>query len=56
MWLYEEEPIKVSYHSAKFGGCRSCGSEDLMILVCHVILKGHMIKGSCGFMGRGPSK
>ena len=31
--------MKVSYHSAKFGGSgRLCGSEDIMILVCHMIL------------------
>ena len=37
IWLYRREPIKVSYHPAKFGGHRHCGSGDIMILVCHVI-------------------
>ena len=29
--------ITVSYHPAKFGGRRHCGSGDIMILVCRVI-------------------
>ena len=31
-----------------------CGSEDIMILVCHVVLQGYVMKGSCDFMGRSP--
>ena len=27
----------VSQHSAKFGGYRHCGSDDIIILVCHGI-------------------
>ena len=27
------------------------GSEDIMVLVCHVILKEKVLKGSCDFMG-----
>ena len=30
--------IKVSHYHAKFGGHRQSGSEDIMFLVCHVIL------------------
>ena len=44
----------ISYHPAKFGGHRHCGSGD-MILV-YVILQDQVIKGSCDFMGRSPSK
>ena len=46
MWLYRQEPIKVSHHLTKFGSHRYCGSGDLMILVCHVIFQDHVIKGS----------
>ena len=41
--LYGQEPIKVSYHPAKFGGHRHTGSEDI-ILVCQVISQDHVIK------------
>ena len=32
------------------------GSRDIIALVSHVTLQDHMIKGSCDFMGRSPSK
>ena len=44
----------VSYHPAKFGGHQQCGSGDIMILVCHVISYGHVIKGLCDLIGRSP--
>ena len=46
----------VSFQSASFGGYRHCSSEDIMILVCHVILQNRVIKGSCEFMGKTPSR
>ena len=49
-------PMKASYHSAKFGGHQHCGSGDIVVLVCHVILQDHMINGSCDFMSRSPSR
>ena len=33
MWLYEQESIKESYHPAKFGGHRHCGSVYIIFLV-----------------------
>ena len=45
-------------HPDKLPSCEiwwHCGSEDIMILVCHVILQGHLIKKSSDFMGRSPS-
>ena len=45
----------MSYHSAKFGGHRHSCSGEKMVLVCHVILKDHGIKGSCDFMSGSPS-
>ena len=38
--------LKVSHHPAKFGGHWYCGSGDIKILVCHVILQDHMKKGA----------
>ena len=46
----------VSYHPAKFGSHSHSGSEIIMILVCHVILQNHMIKGSCSFIGGVPHR
>ena len=34
---------------------RRCGSEDVMVLVCHVILQDHVTKRFCDFMGRSVS-
>ena len=33
-----EEPLKVSQHPVMFGCHRHCGSREVMVLVCHVIL------------------
>ena len=41
----------MSNHYLKFGGHRHCSSEDIMVLICHVILQEHVIKASCNFMG-----
>ena len=46
--------MKVSRHSARFGGHRHCGSGDRLVLVCHVISENHVIKGSCDFKSRSP--
>ena len=58
----------VGHHPVKFVYDRLCGSRGIMFLICHVISKGHvnqvcqvllqdhMIKGSCDFMGRSPSR
>ena len=54
MSVYRLESLKVSSHSAKFGGHRHCGSGDIFILVCRIILQYHLIKGLCGFMVRVP--
>ena len=50
------QPIKVSYLSAKCRGHRPSGSEDIMVVVCYVILQNHAIKQSYKFMGRSPSR
>ena len=48
--------MKISYHHAKFGSDKHCGSGDIMILVCHVISHKQVIKGSCNFISRSPSR
>ena len=60
IWLYGQVPIQTNYHfpkfgshSTKFGGQRHFDSAS-MILVCHVILQDHVIKGSSDFMERTP--
>ena len=50
MRLYEQEPFMESHHPAKCGNRRHWGSGDIMVLVCHVISQGHLIKGSCDLM------
>ena len=49
-----QESVRVSYYLAKFGGHRYSGSGD-MVLVCHVISKNHVPKGSRNFMDGSPS-
>ena len=50
-----KDHLKVSHHPSKFGGRRHCGSEDIMVLVCHMISQDDLIKGSYNFLGRSPS-
>ena len=45
MQHYALEPTKVNYHLAKCGGCKLCGSENIMILICLVISQGYVIEG-----------
>ena len=54
--MSKSQPFMVSHQPDKFGGHRHCGSGDIMILVCHVILQGHMIKESCDSTLRRPSR
>ena len=56
MGLYGEKSLNVSHHPAKFCGHNHCGSGDTWFLVCHEISQGHMIKGSCDFIGRSPPR
>ena len=53
---FGQEPIKVSYHSAKFSGHRHCGSGNIMVLIYRVILQDHVIKGSSDSIGMSPSR
>ena len=52
MWLHGKEPLKVSPYPTKIGDYRHCGSENILILVYHVILQDHEINGSFDFMGK----
>ena len=52
----------MSYHPGKFGGHRHSGSRDgfvlvvVMVFVCHVALRDHVIRAYCDFMVRSFSK
>ena len=46
----------VSHTPDKFGGYRDHGSGNIMVLVCHMILRGHLSKGSSNINGRKPSR
>ena len=46
----------VSHHSVSFGGHGHCGSEDIMVFICHVILRDYITKGLGNFMGRRVSR
>ena len=37
---------KVSHYPAKFGSHKQCSSEDIMVLVCHIIQQDQVTKGS----------
>ena len=45
----------VSHHQAKFGDHNDFVSGDIMVLLCHVILKKHAIKWSRNLMVRSSS-
>ena len=49
MRFIRQEGLKVSHHSARFGGHGHSGSGHVMVLTCHVILQEHVIKESCVF-------
>ena len=42
--------IKFRHYPGKFTGYRRCYNEDIMVLVCHVILQEVLVKGLCDFM------
>ena len=56
MGLDKQKPIKVSCNPVYFGGHRHGGSGDIMILVRHVILQDHVIKGLWDTIGRNRSE
>ena len=43
--------VMVSHHLAKINSHRHCDSEDLMVLVCHMILQNNVIKMLCEVIG-----
>ena len=46
MQLYRQKSLKASHQPAKAGDPRPCVIEDIMTLVCHVILLDHVIQES----------
>ena len=59
-----QHPVNISGHKScemgdiifSLGGHRHYGSGDMMVLVYHLILQDHVIKGSCDFMGKSLSR
>lgn len=35
-WFYGWELLKVCHHATKSGYHKHCGSEDIIVLVCHI--------------------
>ena len=52
--LYRCKPIKVGYHSTKFGSHRHSDSRDLVVLFCQAISQDRVIKGTCAFIDKSP--
>ena len=52
MQFYRQESNKVGYFPAKYGSHGHSDSGDIVISVCHLISKDHVIKGSFDFMVR----
>ena len=53
MWLYKWKLLNVCNELVKFSGHRHSGRGDIL-LICHMILQGHVIKGSCDFLAKNP--
>ena len=67
MWSYKTTWLKsyvallvgaptISHLPAIYGGHRHSVSWVIMVLVCHMVSQDHMIKESCHFMSRSPSR
>ena len=41
-----------SHHPAKLGGQGNWGNENLMLLICHVILQDRVAQEPCDLLGR----
>ena len=54
--LYGYNPLKASQYLTKFGGNRDCGSDDVIVLVFHVISQDHLIKESYDFIVKSLSR
>ena len=55
MWHHGWESIIISRHLTKFSIHRNCSSEDIIVLLCHMIFQDHVTKDLCYFMDRCPS-
>ena len=48
--------VKLLSYPGKFGGNKNCRSEEIVVLICRAILQDHVIKWSCDFLDRRPSR
>ena len=55
IWLYGQKVVQVCQYPTTFCHHKYCGSGDIMVLVCHVILQDNMTKGWSNTIGRSPS-
>ena len=46
LWIYGQEPFKISSHPTKFRGRRYCGSGDIMVSASHVMSQDQLVRGS----------
>ena len=51
-----QENIKISYHPVKFGSHRNSSSENIIILVSHMIWKDHVTRSSLWLYRQQPIK
>ena len=56
MKLYGYQPIKMSYHSVKFGGHRHSSSRQIIIFICHLTLEDHVMRTLYDLLVRSPSR
>ena len=56
MWLYGQEPVKVSYYPVNFAGHRFSDSGDDFYLSLDFTRPRNVIKAFCDFMARSPSR
>ena len=54
--VYGRKPIKLGYHLVKFGDHGQSDSDDIAVLLCHVISQDYVIKGSLDFISRSLSR
>ena len=47
-------PLNSRHHSVEISACRSFGRGDVMFFLCHVVLREHIMKGTCDLVNVNP--
>ena len=50
IWLGMWKPLTLSYYCVKLDAYKPCGSADLTFLLCHEVLRDHMLIGTSDFL------